>query len=43
MVTAGEDRATRGRERFASRLNDEQLYETVRRMSGAGDRLTLKF
>lgn len=43
MVTTGEDRATPGRERLSTRLSDEQLYESVRRMSGSGDRLTLKF
>ena len=30
-------------ERVANRLNESELYETVRRLSGGGDRLTLKF
>lgn len=30
-------------ERVASRLDESELYESVRRLSGEGDRLTLKF
>lgn len=30
-------------QRVASRINETQLYDTVRRLSGGGDRLTLKF
>lgn len=40
---AGEERTGPGRERLASRLSDQELYESVRRMSAGGDRLTLKF
>ncbi|HEY0947859.1 MAG TPA: hypothetical protein VGD81_21425 [Opitutaceae bacterium] len=37
------ERSTDVRERLASRLSEEQLYETVRRLSGSGDRLIVKF
>lgn len=37
------ERSTEVRERLASRLSEEQLYETVRRLSGSGDRLIVKF
>ena len=30
-------------ERVASRLDESELYDSVRRLSGGGDRLTLKF
>lgn len=37
------ERTLPGRDRLASRLSDQELYESVRRMSAGGDRLTLKF
>ncbi len=43
MISSSEERTTTGRERLASRLSDEQLYETVSRMNAGGDRLTLTF
>jgi hypothetical protein len=38
-----EDRAAPIRERLASRINEDELYERVRRMNAGGNRLTLKF
>jgi hypothetical protein len=42
--TAGSDEEiTVVRERIASRLSEDQLYDQVRRIGGGADRLTLKF
>lgn len=43
LSSTAEDRAAPIRERLASRISEDQLYESVRRMSAGGDRLTLKF
>lgn len=43
MRSNAEDRAAPIRERMASRINEDELYERVRRMNAGGDRLTLKF
>lgn len=42
-MAASAEEATIVRERLASRIREDQLYDQVRRIGGGGDRLTVKF